>query len=333
MAREAVNLGRGEQSENDGRDLSHQVHAHHHHPDPDANRQSPMLGPLQVPRQQQAQGQQQQVQQQPQQQQQQLQQQGDLLPPPQSGQDFTLSSVLHFLQTEWRRYERDRNEWEIERAEMRVCSRLTTVIGVCTWSRCSIPKFSCRPGLHFWKESDGLSKMSNLTLCAVSKCWSMRFVSNGTSNCHLPPASITSSDVSLLSQFETTHSIILSRRATDEIQRLARPERREGGQRRKLPPKRRCVSHLLTLALIIDFRHPDSALPQERISGGQSNGNPSSNPNSRPHTWAGVQLTNGPHGANLLGKPPPGRDPKSRARSREYLKQSAQFFPLSWSIF
>ena len=80
-----------------------------------------MLGPLQVPRQQQAQGQQQQVQQQPQQQQQQqLQQQGDLLPPPQSGQDFTLSSVLHFLQTEWRRYERDRNEWEIERAEMRV---------------------------------------------------------------------------------------------------------------------------------------------------------------------------------------------------------------------
>jgi striatin 1/3/4 len=41
-------------------------------------------------------------------------------PPPLNGQDFTLSSVLHFLQTEWRRYERDRNEWEIERAEMRV---------------------------------------------------------------------------------------------------------------------------------------------------------------------------------------------------------------------
>ena len=41
-------------------------------------------------------------------------------PPPQNGQDYTLSSVLHFLQTEWRRYERDRNEWEIARAEMRV---------------------------------------------------------------------------------------------------------------------------------------------------------------------------------------------------------------------
>lgn len=40
-------------------------------------------------------------------------------PPPPSGQDFQLSSVLHYLQSEWRRYEKDRNEWEIERAEMR----------------------------------------------------------------------------------------------------------------------------------------------------------------------------------------------------------------------
>ena len=42
-----------------------------------------------------------------------------LPPPPPSGQDWTLSSVLHYLQSEWRKYERDRNEWEIERAEMR----------------------------------------------------------------------------------------------------------------------------------------------------------------------------------------------------------------------
>lgn len=40
--------------------------------------------------------------------------------PPPNGQDYNLSNVLHFLQTEWRHYERDRNEWEIERAEMRV---------------------------------------------------------------------------------------------------------------------------------------------------------------------------------------------------------------------
>ena len=48
----------------------------------------------------------------------------DVPPPPLNGQDFTLSNVLHFLQSEWRKYERDRNEWEIERAEMRV-RRLT----------------------------------------------------------------------------------------------------------------------------------------------------------------------------------------------------------------
>lgn len=33
---------------------------------------------------------------------------------------MNLASVLHYLQSEWRRWERDRNEWEIERAEMRV---------------------------------------------------------------------------------------------------------------------------------------------------------------------------------------------------------------------
>lgn len=33
---------------------------------------------------------------------------------------INLGQVLHFLQTEWRRYERERNEWEIERGEMRV---------------------------------------------------------------------------------------------------------------------------------------------------------------------------------------------------------------------
>ena len=45
---------------------------------------------------------------------------GGVGPPPPNGQDMSLASVLHYLQTEWRRYERERNEWEIERAEMRV---------------------------------------------------------------------------------------------------------------------------------------------------------------------------------------------------------------------
>lgn len=102
-------------------------------PQSNATIRLPMLGHQLAPnhhlqQQQQVQQQQQQLQpfpqqpqpQQQQQQPQQPQQNPPIQPPPQSGQDFTLSSVLHFLQTEWRRYERDRNEWEIERAEMRV---------------------------------------------------------------------------------------------------------------------------------------------------------------------------------------------------------------------
>jgi len=80
-----------------------------------------MLGSMQGPLQSQGLQNQNHQQQQQQQQQQGGQQSNNIPPPPpQNGQDFTLSSVLHFLQTEWRKYERDRNEWEIERAEMRV---------------------------------------------------------------------------------------------------------------------------------------------------------------------------------------------------------------------
>lgn len=135
--------------------------------------QIPMLGPLQLPPKQQGQGSQQQQNQQQtgqQQLQQQLHQNQELLPPPQSGQDFTLSSVLHFLQTEWRRYERDRNEWEIERAEMRVRllqqhTKLTLTIA--------------RPVLRCSRVNDVLLRMSNSTSCAVSKCSNMHCVSNG----------------------------------------------------------------------------------------------------------------------------------------------------------
>lgn len=81
--------------------------------------------------------------------------------PPQSGQDFTLSSVLHFLQTEWRRYERDRNEWEIERAEMRV-RRLHPPPGhFPNLTRYIHP----RPVSHSWRENVAPSTMSNSTSC------------------------------------------------------------------------------------------------------------------------------------------------------------------------
>jgi striatin 1/3/4 len=34
--------------------------------------------------------------------------------------EYTLPGVLHFLQAEWRKFEREKNEWVIERAELKV---------------------------------------------------------------------------------------------------------------------------------------------------------------------------------------------------------------------
>lgn len=58
---------------------------------------------------------------------------------------MNLASVLHYLQSEWRRWERDRNEWEIERAEMRVslsmkarglsCAGEVLNLGIVPWYR------------------------------------------------------------------------------------------------------------------------------------------------------------------------------------------------------
>lgn len=63
-------------------------------------------------------------------------------PPPQqtipNPNDLSLAGVLHFLQTEWRRYERERNEWEIERAEMRVSPLFSPF-----FTRIYLFKFAC----------------------------------------------------------------------------------------------------------------------------------------------------------------------------------------------
>lgn len=87
-----------------------------------------------------------------QQQQQQQQAQSQSLsappPPPLNGQDLNLSNILHFLQSEWRRYERDRNEWEIERAEMRVCHICNPIASPFVL----ISSFLFRLASHYWKE-------------------------------------------------------------------------------------------------------------------------------------------------------------------------------------
>ena len=48
--------------------------------------------------------------------------------------EYSLPGVLHYLQAEWRKFEREKNEWAIERAEFQVKS-----FNLCTIQR----KFNC----------------------------------------------------------------------------------------------------------------------------------------------------------------------------------------------
>jgi striatin 1/3/4 len=81
-------------------------------------------------------------------------------------------------------------------------------------------------------------------------------------------------------------------------------------------------NHLTTSSCISSYGHLtllDSPLPDGRLpNGGSING-----PSGRQNYWGSTNWSNPPAGGTIanLGKPPLGRDPKSRARSRDYLKQ------------
>ncbi|KAF5386585.1 hypothetical protein D9615_001703 [Tricholomella constricta] len=234
--------------------------------------QLPMLGPLQGiqpnPQQQQNQLQQHQQLQQQQQQQQPGQQNSIPPPPPQNGQDFTLSSVLHFLQTEWRRYERDRNEWEIERAEMR--ARIALLEG----ERRSF-------------ENVKLDLMRRIKMLEYAlRMERSKQLTQPTSQ-NVPPSKLAAiqNQMASSSQKDDAHS----------------HKEESGGS---------------------SPRSEDSPLPDGRLT----NGAPAVGSLGRPGSWGGANWPNGPPGGTApgVGKPPLGRDPKSRARSRDYLKQCLQ---------
>ncbi|KAL9714975.1 1,2-dihydroxy-3-keto-5-methylthiopentene dioxygenase [Leucoagaricus gongylophorus] len=208
-----------------------------------------MLGSLQglPPSNHQQQGQQQQLQQ-PQQQLQQNQLNTIPPPPPQNGQDVTLSSVLHFLQSEWRRYERDRNEWEIERAEMR--ARIALLEGE--------------------KRS-----FDNVKLDLMRRIKMLEFVLRMERSKQLTQPG-PSSKLAVIQAHESS---------TGSKDDSGSHKEESGGS---------------------SPRSEDSPLPESRLSNG------------------GLILGAGGSPITSLGKAPLGRDPKSRARSRDYLKQCLQ---------
>ncbi|KAF7359399.1 Striatin-related protein [Mycena sanguinolenta] len=217
------------------------------------------------------QGLQQNSQQQNQQQQQQQQQQQNQIPPPpfQSGQDWNLSSVLHYLQTEWRKYERDRNEWEIERAEMR--ARIALLEG---------------ERRSFENVKLDLMRRIKMLEYALRMERSKQLAQPPPTSSSVPPAKLAA-----------IQALTSSTSQKDDVQ--SHKEESSGSSPRS----------------------EDSPLPDARVNGVASVG-----PSGRPNSWAGANWPNGPAAAAAagLGKPPPGRDPKSRARSRDYLKQCLQ---------
>ncbi|KAG2020558.1 peptidase C14 [Coprinopsis cinerea AmutBmut pab1-1] len=190
-------------------------------------------------------------------------------PPPQNGQDYTLSSVLHFLQTEWRRYERDRNEWEIERAEMR--ARIALLEG----ERRSF-------------ENIKLDLMRRIKMLE----YALRMERSKQLN--QPSSSNASSKLSTLQS---------SGASSGQKDETGSQKGDSGGS---------------------SPRSEDSPLPESRLPNGTHANGPATRPNSwGPANWASVTSGGAPAPATY-GKPPAGRDPKSRARSRDYLKQCLQ---------
>lgn len=191
--------------------------------------------------------------------------------PPQNGQDFTLSSVLHFLQTEWRRYERDRNEWEIERAEMR--ARIALLEG----ERRSFDnvKLDLMRRIKMLEYALRVERSKQLTQPTDKS---------------IPP-----------SKLATIQSQGGAASQKDDV--LSHKEGSSGSSPRS----------------------EDIPLPTEnRLSIG-SLPNGSTTGLAKQQTWSsGWSASTGPAGAGAFGKAPPGRDPKSRARSKDYLKQCLQ---------
>ncbi|VDB86970.1 unnamed protein product [Peniophora sp. CBMAI 1063] len=170
----------------------------------------------------------------------------DVPPPPLSGQDFTLSNVLHFLQSEWRKYERDRNEWEIERAEMR--ARIALLEGE-------------------------RRSFENVKVDLMRRIKMLEYA------------------------LRVERSKQLNQPATAPAKHILPKEDANGA-----PKEGSAASG--------SPRSEDSPLPPQNIV--------------RASTWGAGGASSSWSASSALGKPPPGRDPKSRARSRDYLKQCLQ---------
>ena len=247
----------------------------------------------------------------------------DVPPPPLNGQDFTLSNVLHFLQSEWRKYERDRNEWEIERAEMRVRRLFSTKC----WPTFSYSLFL--PGSHrsargrapllreYQSRPYAPHKNARVRSSGRAVCTSplLSFV-NGRDVFHASSSKQLSQSASLGSQSIPPAKVAALQSASQKDETSSHKDGSSPSS-----PRSEGISDIYS-SLSLAHATKDSPLPPERGPNGTSvAGSARASALAGPSSSSGWTNTNGPASTAAMGKPSLGRDPKSRARSREYLKQ------------
>ncbi|KZT56509.1 WD40 repeat-like protein [Calocera cornea HHB12733] len=188
--------------------------------------------------------------------------------------DLTLAGVLHFLQSEWRRYERDRNEWEIERAELR--ARVALLEGERrSFDNVKLDLVRRIKMLEYALKAERTKQASSAPAIPANKLISLRTSDQATDSAS------SSSEAAPVSAPASPRSEpdVLPNGPTDTGAKSVSSE--------PSPPKN-----------LGDTK----SFSTKQFS---------------KASLANLNLAN-------LGGPPPGKDPKSRARSREYLKACLQ---------
>ncbi|KAM0751521.1 WD40 repeat-like protein [Meredithblackwellia eburnea MCA 4105] len=213
-------------------------------------------------------------------------------------QPISLSSVLHFLQTEHRRYAKDRNEWEIERAEMR--ARIALLEGEKRGNEGAMRNQNklvkaLESALRVEREKN---KATSLSVAHQQLQQSQSQASpspSGTSSpIHIPPTSTSAS-------------------ASNTI-----------APNSKLAPPDSSSNPAISIAAPAPInpastQSHSSILPNPALNSAAAATQP---PTSRASSSLGINGTTSSWAA--AGGPPGARDPRGRARSRDYLKQCLQ---------
>ncbi|KAK4053291.1 1,2-dihydroxy-3-keto-5-methylthiopentene dioxygenase [Microbotryomycetes sp. JL221] len=211
---------------------------------------------------------------------------------------MTLASVLHFLQTEHRRYAKDRNEWEIERAEMR--ARIALLEGEKRGNEGALRDLARRCKMLENALRGERSKFMSTTKDALS--------SAGT---HSPSPSGTSSPVPMGPAAVAAASGVAPAKAAHILSNLGPHSTSTAKDATVVPPS--TTDQAATMAATSSSSGPTASQSSSNVP--PVNHKPSTNGPPNGVTWP-------PMGTAMLTSA--ARDPRGKARSRDYLKQCLQ---------